>query len=288
MDSVFDSIYRLIDFALPFDWTRYMFMKRALLAIILISPMCAAMGVPATSFRMIFFSSAISHSVFAGVALGLITGMAPGISMVLFGVIVGLGIIHVRRHSELSYDTVIGVFFSFTVALGIVIISTNPGVMRTLDSIIYGDILTISETEICLFSLLFIVTFAFLTSSYNRLILKGINDRLASTHGIRTKYYDYTFAALLAIVITASIRAVGLLLVTALLVVPAGAGRNLARSARQQFWFAVLIGAFSGVAGLVVSSYWNTATGATIILFAGIIFMLTQYLPWVLKKLVRA
>jgi len=287
MEAIFDAIYRLIDYILPFEWARYMFMKRALLAIILIAPMCAAMGVPATSFRMIFFSSAISHSVFAGVALGILIGIDPRVSMVLFGILIGLGIINVRRRSELAYDTVIGVFFAFTVALGIVIISTRPGVMRTLDVIIYGDILTISNPEILLFFMLFVATFAFLGYSYNRLMLKGINDRLASAHGVRTKYYDYAFAALLAIVITASIRAVGLLLVTAMLVVPAGAGRNLARSARQQFWFSMLTGTFSGVAGLIVSSYWNTATGATIILFSGIIFMLTQYLPLAVRKLFR-
>ena len=288
MEAVFDAIYRLIDFILPFEWARYMFMKRALLAIILIAPMCAAMGVPATSFRMIFFSSAISHSVFAGVALGILIGIDPRVSMVLFGILIGLGIINVRRRSELAYDTVIGVFFAFTVALGIVIISARPGMMRTLDVIIYGDILTISNPEILLFFVLFVATFAFLGYSYNRLMLKGINDWLASAHGVRTKYYDYAFAALLAIVITASIRAVGLLLVTAMLVVPAGAGRNLARSARQQFWFSMLTGTISGVAGLIVSSYWNTATGATIILFSGIIFMLTQYLPLTVRKLFRA
>jgi zinc transport system permease protein len=194
----------------------------------------------------------------------------------------------VRRRSELAYDTVIGVFFAVTVAVGIVIISLYPRVMRATDAIIYGDILTISEAEIAGFFALFLVTFGFLAYCYNTLMLKGISDRLASTHGIRTKYYDYAFAGLLAVVITTSIRAVGLLLVTAMLVVPAGAARNLARTTRQQFWLSIAVGTFSGVSGLILSSYLNTATGATIILTSGVIFLLTQYVPRVFGKLVRA
>lgn len=290
MEEVFDFLYRLIDILLPFTWTEIEYQKLALLAIVLIAPMCAAMGVPATSFRMVFFSSAVSHSVFAGIALGLIIGIDAKLSMVLFGLIIGLGIIHVRRRSELSNDTIIGVFFSFTVALGIVIMSSKryryfgPRITAT----VYGDILNISQTEVALLLVLFVLTFLFLGFSYNRLILKGINDRLASTHGVRTKYYDYAFAALLAVVITSSIPTVGFVVLTALLVVPAGAARNLARSARQQFWLSILIGLSSGIAGFIASDYWDTATGATIILFACMIFMLTQYaLPAVRKIILR-
>jgi zinc transport system permease protein len=285
MSSFFDAIYHLIDSMLPFYWISNAFMKRALLAVIFIAPTCAAIGVPATNFRMIFFSHSMSHSAFAGVALGILTGIEPRLAMILFGVIISIAITNVRRRSELAYDTVIGVFFSLTVALGIVIVSRNPVVMRSLDAIIYGDILTINENGIMFYFILFILTMLFLAFSYNRLLLKGINERLASSHGVRTAYYDYAFAILLSVIITASIRAVGLLLVTAMLVVPAGAARNISRSARQQFWFSILIGTFSGVSAIIITAYYNFVTGATIILIAGIIFMLTQYAPMLIKRI---
>jgi zinc transport system permease protein len=282
MSVFFDTIYRFIDSVLPFYWTNNLFMKRALLAIIFITPTCAAIGVPATNFRMIFFSHSMSHSAFAGVALGILTGIEPRLAMILFGVVISAVIINVRRRSELAYDTVIGVFFSLTVALGIIIVSRNPSVMRTLEAVIYGDILTINDNGILFFFVLFVVTMLFLAFTYNRLLLKGINERLASSHGVRTAFYDYSFAMLLSVIITASIRAVGLLLVTAMLVVPAGAARNISRSARQQFWFSILIGTFSGVCAIILTAYYNFAAGASIILIAGIIFMITQYIPMLL------
>jgi len=287
MSGFYDAIYRFIDNILPFYWTQNMFMKRALLAVIFIAPTCAAIGVPATNFRMIFFAHSMSHSAFAGVALGILTGIEPRLAMILFGVIISVAITNVRRRSELAYDTVIGVFFSLTVALGIVIVSRNPAVMRSLDAIIYGDILTINENGITFYFVLFVMTMLFLAFTYNRLLLKGINERLASSHGVRTAYYDYAFAVLLAVIVTASIRAVGLLLVTAMLVVPAGAARNISRSARQQFWFSILIGTFSGVSAIIISAYYNLVTGATIILISGIIFMLTQYVPIVIRRVRR-
>lgn len=285
MNDFFDAIYRFIDSVLPFYWTANTFMKRAFLAVIFIAPTCAAIGVPATNFRMIFFSHSMSHSAFAGVALGILTGIEPRLAMILFGVVISIVITNVRRRSELAYDTVIGVFLSLTVALGIVIVSRNPAVMRSLEAIIYGDILTINENGILFYILLFFATMIFLYFSYNRLLLKAINERLAYSHGVRTAFYDYTFAIFLAVITIASIRAVGLLLVTALLVVPAGAARNISRSARQQFWFSIIIGIFSGVSAIILSAYYNFATGATIVLVSGIIFLFTQYAPKLIKSL---
>lgn len=285
MSAFFDAVYRFMDSVLPFYWAGNVFMKRALLAVIFIAPACAAIGVPATNFRMIFFSHSMSHSAFAGVALGILTGIEPRVAMILFGVIISIAITNVRRRSELAYDTVIGVFFSLTVALGIVIVSRNPAAMRSLDAIIYGDILTINENGIIFYVILFFATMAFLYFAFNRLLLKAINEQLAYSHGVRTAVYDYAFAIFLAVIITSSIRAVGLLLVTAMLVVPAGAARNISRSARQQFWFSILIGTFSGVSAIILSAYYNFATGATIVLVSGIIFMITQYAPKLIKSL---
>jgi zinc transport system permease protein len=265
-----------MDALLPFAWAEPLFMKRALLAVLLVAPVCAAMGVMVVNFRMAFFSDAISHSAFTGVALGVLFGIDPLYTLIGFGVLVGLAIILVRRRSTLSVDTVIGVFFSFAVALGIVIISARKSLTRDLHAYIYGDVLSVTNNEILGMLILFLACFGFLAVFFNDLFLIGINERLAKAHGIPVRFLEYAYALLLALVVTISIRIIGLLLVTAMLVVPAAAGRNLANSVRTMFWAAVGAGLAAGIAGLVSSYYWDSATGATIILIAAGLFLVSQ------------
>jgi len=270
------GVYDFIGAILPFAWAEPLFMKRALLAVLIIAPICAAMGVMVVNFRMAFFSDAISHSAFTGVALGVLFGLDPIYTLIGFGVLVGLAIILVRQRSTLSVDTVIGVFFSFAVALGIVIISARKSLTRDLQSYLYGDVLSVTDTELLGMFALFAVCTVFLALFFNDLFLIGINERLAKAHGIKVRFLDYAYALLLALVVTVSIRIIGLLLVTAMLVVPAAAGRNLARSVRSMFWCSILVGILSGVSGLIASFYGDSATGATIILMAAGLFLASQ------------
>ena len=267
----------------PLDWLEHGFMVRALAAMMLLAPTCAAMGVHVVNFRMSFFSDAISHSAFTGIALGLVLSIDPRIAMILFGLLVGLGITHIRRGSDLSSDAVIGVFFSSSVALGIAIISAKKGLTRSLESFLYGDILAVTNWEFVLAGVLFAVVMIFMYLSYNRLIMISISPVISKTRGINVKVYEYAFALLLALVITASIRAGGILLVTALLIVPAVAGRNFARNAAGMFWYSIMVALLSSFSGIVGSYYLNTSTGATVILFAAGFFALS-YLRKALVK----
>jgi zinc transport system permease protein len=277
-------IYQVIGVLFPFDWLAWTFMKRALLAILLITPMCAAMGVQVVNFGMAFYSDAISHSAFTGVALGILLAIDPMITMIVFGILVGLAITRVGEKSNLSADTIIGVFFSFVVALGIVVISARKGLTKNLEGILYGDILTITDAEIAWMILLAFAVAVFLTLGYNRLLFLGINRHLAKSRGVRVVLYDYFFAVLLALVVTVSIRAVGLLLVTALLVIPAATARNLARNASQMFWYAIVLSIISGIAGLHISYGWDSAAGATIILFGSGLFIISLFVKILLEK----
>lgn len=283
MEALFATIYQTMNALLPWEWLAWTFMKRALLAIILITPMCAAMGVEVVNFGMAFYSDAISHSAFTGVALGILLAVDPQITLILFGLLVGLGITCVRGKSNLSADTIIGVFFSFVVALGIVIISARKGLTRNLESVLYGDILTIADTEIAWMALLALVVSVFLIFNYNRLLFLGINRHLAQSRGVQVAFLEYMFAILLALVVTVSIRAVGLLLVTALLVIPAATARNLARNASQMFWHAIILSLISGISGLYLSYHWDSATGATIILFGSGLFILSLMVKGILE-----
>lgn len=280
--SVQPVLERGVRVFLPAAWQDYGFMQRAIIECILIAPMCAAMGVKVVNFRMAFFSDAISHSAFAGVAMGFLLHEAilrfnfdPRIAMVVFGVIVGLGIAVVRRRTDLSTDTVIGVFFSTVVAAGIAIITAFPRHSAEFPKYLYGSILTLDDADLYLSAVLAAGMLVFMLFSFNSLMLIGLNGELAHSRRISVRLYDYLFAMLLALVIMALIRTAGILLVTAMLVVPAAAARNLARSMSAMFWWATLIALVAGVAGTMASfsdALGNVGTGAVIVLAAAIMF----------------
>jgi zinc transport system permease protein len=269
-----DAIYDLIGL-LPFDCLHVRFMQQAFLALCLLAPMTAILGVLAVSFRMAFFADAISHSAFAGVALGLVFAVSPTLTMPVFGLLVGLGIMAVQRRSRLAPDTVIGVFFAAAMAFGLAVISRNQAAARDMQMFLYGDILTISDADIHRLLLLFLVLAVFHVLGYNRLVYISFNAVLARAHGIHTGFWQYAFAGLLALVVMFSVRAVGVFLVPAMLIIPAATARNLARGAGGMFWWALAVSLSSAVAGLIVSAQdWaRTATGATVILLACLWFV---------------
>lgn len=269
------GLYELVGRCVPLECMQVRFMQRALVALVLLAPMCAAMGVQVVNFRMAFFSDAISHSAFAGVALGLILGLPARWAMAGLAVLVGLGIVAVGRRSSLSADVIIGVFFSATIAFGLAVVSRQQHVARDVQRFLYGDILTLAEMDIALLVVLGAALAVFQAVGYNRLMYVGLSTALASAHRVRVRAYQYVFAALLALVVILAVWAVGVLLVTAMLIVPAAAARNLARSAGGMFWWALLVALVSAVAGLLISaqSWARTATGATIVLCASLWFV---------------
>ena len=262
---------------MPLECMQMRFMQTAMLGLILIAPMAALAGTQVVNFRMAFFSDAIGHSAFAGVAFGLLFALSPGITMPLLALIVGIGIMAVKQRSVLSTDTIIGVFFSAVVAAGLAVVSRYPQAARDMQMFLYGDILTISDGDIAVMVLLLIVFLLFQAFSFNRLICIGLNLQLAKAHRIRTAFYQYLFAALLSLVVILSVKAVGVLLVTAMLITPAAAARNLASSYGKMVWIAILISLFSAIAGLLLSAqeWMRTAAGATIVLCSCVFFCLS-------------
>ena len=277
LTALYESLPRL----LPFECLRARFMQQALVGLLLLAPMTAAMGVQVVNFRMAFFYDAISHSAFAGVALGLLFAADPHWTTALFGVFVGLSIMAVQRRSLLPADTVIGVFFSAVIAFGLAVVSRNHAVARDLQRFLYGDILTITNAQVLILAALFLALTLFQTLGYNRMLYIGLNPALAEAHRVHVALYQYVFAGLLSLVVIFSVWAVGVLLVTALLIVPAAAARNLARSAGAMFWWSLAVSVTSTVAGLILSAQdWaRTATGATIILVAFGWFVLSTLAP---------
>lgn len=272
--------------------SEHLFLQHALLGLVILSPLCAMIGIQVVNFRLAFFSEAVGHSVFTGIALGSVLNvmlsatadstreLVMQFSMIGFAILVATGITAYRRVTNLSSDTIIGIFSATIVALGLAVIAflintgrvPPQGIYQTL---LAGNILTISPAELVGLIAFFCVALAVEFFAYNRLMFIGLNPELAETRGINVALYEYLFSVLLAVVVMFSIQWVGVLLVTALLVIPAAAARNFARTAGAVFWIAVVISLVTSVSGLVLSDLFSTTTGATVILSMTTIFLLS-------------
>ena len=253
---------------LPFDWAHYGFMQHALLAVLLVSFLYGLLGAMVINQQMAFFSDAIGHAALTGIAIGVLAGLAdPLWAMIVFAVLLAVGISLLRRFSQTSTDTTIGLFMSFAVALGVVILSRGGGFAR-YSSYLIGDVLSITRPEITRLLLLLAGILAFWSVSFNRMMLASLNPSLAHSRGINVALLEVLFSVIVAVLGTVSIQWVGMLVINSLLILPAAAARNLSRNTRQYVWISIVISLLSGILGLLCSYYWATATGATIVLFA--------------------
>ncbi|MFA9465455.1 MAG: metal ABC transporter permease [Velocimicrobium sp.] len=270
-----NTIYILLEKILPFSFMQYDFMKNAFLAMLIITPLFGVLGTMIVNNRMAFFSDALGHSAFTGIAIGVILGlMDTSISMVLFAVVFALLLNWIKRRKTVSTDTVISVFSSMGTALGLVVLSRN-GQFTKYSNLLVGDILSITPREIALLLAIFVVTIIFWTTCFNSLHGMSINETLAKSKGIKTQILDNCFVVLIALIIMLSIKWVGILIINALLILPAASSRNLASNMREYHRFSIEISLFSGILGLILSYYNNTATGPTIVIVAAIVFFLT-------------
>lgn len=266
--------YSIIDTVLPFQWLEPNFMKNALLAMLVAAPLFGALGSFVVSNKMSFFSDAIGHSALTGIAFGVLLGIRdPLIAMVGFSLILGFAIITVKTRGKSSADTIIGVFSSTSVALGIVLLSATGNFARYQKYLI-GDILSITPQEILLLAVVAVGAATLWVVMYNKMLLANLHRTLAKSRGIRVFATEQLFALLTALIVTIAIRWTGLLIINALLVLPAAAARFVIRSSRGYLLVAILISLLSSVVGLAASYYLGAASGATIVLVNGAIFLI--------------
>ena len=270
-----EYIYSFLDMVLPFEWLQYNFMKNAFLGSIIIGILFGLIGTMVVNNKMAFFSDALGHSALTGIALGVIFGVVnPVYSMLIFAVFFALGIYYVNSKRISSTDTVIGVFSSTAVALGIVILSKGGGFNKYSDFLI-GDILSITANEIIVLFGILIVTLILWFNIFNKLVLISVNHSLARSRKVNVKLYEIIFIMILAVIVTFCIRWVGLLIINALLILPAATARNVAKNMKQYVGISVLVSLVSGISGLIASYYLDTASGSTIILVSAAIYFLS-------------
>lgn len=268
-------IYNVAQSLLPFAWAEYKFMINAFLAVILIAPLMGILGTMAVNNKMAFFSDALGHSAFTGIALGVLFGIGNEmISLIAFGVFLALIITRVKNKGNTSSDTVISVFSSTSVAVGLLILSYGGGFSR-YSAYLVGDILSITHRELLSLFITLVGVIIVWSLIYNKLLVISINKELAASRGIKTAVYENIFVVVVAVVVMMSIKWVGILLINSLLILPAAAARNISKNSRQYLISSVVISLICGVSGLLGSYYLDTSAGATIVTVSAAAFFIT-------------
>ena len=264
---------------LPFEWASMTFMCNALLAVLVVTPLFGLMSTMVVQSRMSFFSDALGHSAFTGMAIGTLCGLAdPLWCAVLFAIAFALLFSFVRRRTHMSSDTVIGVFSSTAVALGIFISTLGGRSFTKFNVLLIGDILSVEPGKIGLLAIILLLVVLLWLTSFNHLMLSAVHPALADSRGIRVFWQQALFSAAIAVVVTISMTWVGLLVINSLLVLPGAAARNVSRNLRQYHLFSLLFAVLSGIAGLMTSYYIGASSGAAITLYLALCFVITFFL----------
>lgn len=252
------------------------FMKNALLAVIVMAPLFGLLSTMIVTGRMSFFSDALGHSGFTGIAIGVLCGAAFPIWWAV-GLAVAFALLFsfVRSRSSQSADTIIGVFSSTAVALGIFIATMGGGSFTKFNKYLIGDILSVTPGEIGALALVLLAVAALWVLCSNQLILTAIHPQLASSRGVKTARNETLFTVVIAVVVTLAMSWVGLMVINSLLVLPAASARNVAKNVRQYHLFSVLGALVASVAGLILAYYLGCSAGATIALLLALFFAVT-------------
>lgn len=270
--------YSIIDFLFPFEWAQYDFMKNALLGVLLVTPMFGILGTMVVNNKMSFFSDALGHSALTGIAVGVMFGINNTlVSMLAFSILLTIAIINVKNAKTASVDTIIGVFSSSAVALGIVILSYNGG-FNKYSAYLIGDLLSISNNDIFMLIISFIAVLLIWFTCFNKFLLVSINHTFARSRGVNVKFYEYIFTILVAIIVTISIQWVGILVISSMMILPAASARNISNNIGQYHIYSISIAVISGILGLFLSYHFGCATGATIVLISSVFFALTYFI----------
>ena len=259
--------------ALGAEFLSMNFMKNALLAVIVMAPLFGLLSTMIVTGKMSFFSDALGHSGFTGIAIGVLCGAAFPIWWAV-GLAVAFALLFsfVRSRSSQSADTIIGVFSSTAVALGIFIATMGGGSFTKFNKYLIGDILSVTPDEIGALALVLLAVAALWVLCSNQLILTAIHPQLASSRGVKTARNETLFTVVIAVVVTLAMSWVGLMVINYLLVLPAAASRNLARNLRQYHLLSVLSALVCGLLGLCAAYWLGCSAGATIALLLAVYF----------------
>src|SRR5262249_55824269 len=264
---------------LPSDF-QYPFLIRGFLCVLVLAPILGGLSHLVVTRRMAFFSAALGQAALTGVAIGLLLGEplnAPYGGMFGFCLLSTLAMVYVKRRATLPPDTLIGVFHALTLGLGLCLLValTRQFNVHQVESVLFGSLLTVTDGDLLLLLFVGLLVAILLVREYNRLLLDSLNPSLARVAGARSIYLEYFFAILLTLSIVVSLKIIGALLVEALVVVPAAAGRNVGPRTRSYRAWSIAVAFVAGAGGLAVSTKFLVPTGGAVVLVVSAIFFMT-------------
>lgn len=279
-----EYLYGFIGQFLPFEWLEPNFMKNAFLALLAAGPLFGLLGSFVVSNKMAFFSDAIGHSALTGIAIGVLLGIRePTAAVVIFSMGLGFAIIAVKNRGSTSSDTIIGVFSSTAVALGIVLLSAG-GNFGKYQRYLVGDILSIRPQEILMLYVAAVILVVIWLFFYNKMLLVNLHPVFAHSRGIHVFAVEQLFSLTTAAVVALSIQWTGLLVINSLLVLPAAAARMISSGSRRYLGYSILISSVSGIGGLAFSYYAGAASGASIVLVNAALFVVCFIAKLIMKN----
>ncbi len=267
------------------DVFQYTFFIRGFLAVLLIAPLLGGMSHLVVARRLSFFSAALGQAALTGLTIGLLLGEPlNGAYGGIFGFcfLSALAMVYVKRHASLPTDTLVGVFLSMTLGLGICLLVavTKRFNIHQVEAIMFGSLLTVTDFDLLLLLCIGIAIGMLLALIYNGLLLDSLDPAVAQVTGVRSSLIDYLFVVLLTAAIVVSLKVIGALLIEAMVVVPAAAARNLARTTRAYLSLSIAAALIAGIGGLLLSSRFMVPSGGAVVLTMSTLFFVTLAIGW--------
>lgn len=259
------------------------FMQRAILGGIIIAVLCAVMGVFITLRKESFLADAVAHASLAGVAIALVLGLQPTLIAMITGAVMSIAIVYVTKRTNISSDALIGIFYSFFFAVGIIILHSSPA-QPELDTYLFGSLLAISQIDLVISVIVFAVILLLVQGLYKKLLFITFDKESASLHGINTEILEYLLAVMASVTVIVSIKIVGIILVTALLLVPASTAKLLAKSFKQMMPLAVAQSLIAVLTGILVAYVLDTPIGSTIVICSTALFIVIALVQSLIKR----
>lgn len=253
---------------------QYGFMQRALISGVLIAAICSAIGVFLVLRRLSLLGDGLAHVAFGGIAVGLLLKIPPLISALFFTAIGSLGVNKLMSKSKVYGESATALVLSLGVGVGIVIIGIVKGFNTDLFSYLFGSILATSNLDLIIISIVCIVVAVFMAVYYKSLVLMTFNEDIARISGVKIDLINNILAVISAMAIVITIRAVGILLISALLVIPAITALQFSKSFKRTLINAMLLSIFCVISGIFISFYLNLPTGGTIVVFICSLFLI--------------
>jgi zinc transport system permease protein len=259
---------------------QYDFMRNALLAGVLAAVATGVVGSLVVVNRVVFISGGIAHAAYGGVGLALFFGLDPLLGATFFGLAVALSMGTVQRRSRQRVDTMIGVMWAVGMAIGVVFVDLTPGYKADLMSFLFGSILAVPGFELILMALLDLVVVAFVALYFRPLLAVSYDETFTRVRNLPVAALQLALLCLVALSVVLLMRVVGLILVIAMLTIPAAVGSRFTRSLKGMMVLSVVLGIAFNLTGLAISYAADLTSGATIILVAAVAFMMVTILPW--------